>query len=306
MNAMSSKTFFLTLFLFPSVLFGQLDTIHYMPPFFASEAQGEQFIFLSTPSQQDITVEVRTPQGILIRNVVINNANPDFIYFGDDETTRLMVEEDQLGIPQDDEGLIFRSDQEFYCNYRVTSNDGNHSGSITCKGTIARGRIFRPGHMITSNAFGFKSNTVSIIALENATVRFSNLPDGLDLANVGITNGTETFQLNAGETITLSAIYFIFAPNDVRGFFGSLIESTGDLVVNVGSHTGGILANNFRDIGVDQIVPMKSLGTEYILVRGNGLDEMENIMVCFHENNTELSINGGFEGTFNAGDFFQI
>lgn len=303
---MSSKTFILTFLFFPSVLFGQLDTIHYMPPFFASEAPGEQFIFLSTPSQQDITVKVHTPQGNLIQNVIISNANPDFIYFGDDETTRLMVEVDQLGIPQNDEGLIFKSDQEFYCNYRVTSNDGNHSGSITCKGTIARGRVFRPGHMITSNAFGFKSNTVSIMALENAAIRFSNLANGLELANYGVTNGAESFQLNAGETITLSAVYSIFAPNDVRGFFGSLIESTGDLVVNVGSHTGGVLANNFRDIGVDQIVPMNSLGTQYILVRGNGLDEMENVIVCFHENNTELSINGDLEGTFNAGDFLQI
>ncbi|HKK87686.1 MAG TPA: IgGFc-binding protein, partial [Saprospiraceae bacterium] len=303
---MFSRFFLFTLLYLPGALLAQLDTMHFMPPFFASEAQGEQFIFLSTPSQQDITVEVRTPQGNLLRNVTISNANPDFIYFGDNEDTRLMVEANQLGIPQDDEGLIFRSDQEFYCNYRVTSNDGNHSGSITCKGTIARGRVFRPGHLITSNAFGFKSNTVSIMALENATVRFTNLPNGLDLANYGVTNGTEVFQLDAGETLTLSAVYFLFAPNDVRGFFGSLIESTGDLVVNVGSHTGGIVANNFRDIGIDQIVPMNSLGTEYILVRGNGLDVMESVIVCFHANNTELLVNGGLEGTFDAGDFLQI
>ena len=303
---MSFKSVIYFFFFLPSVLYGQLDTVHYMPPFFASEAQGEQFIFLSTPSQAPITVQVFTPQGNLLQNVTISNANPDFIFFGDDEATRLMIEADQLGVPQNDEGLIFRSDQEFYCNYRVTSNDGFHSGSITCKGAVARGRVFRPGHMINSNSFAFKSNTVSILALEDATVRFSNMPDGLDLANYGVTNGTETFQLDAGETLTLSAVYFLFAPNDVRGFFGSLIESTGDLVVNVGSHTGGIVANNFRDIGVDQIVPMRNLGTEYIMVRGNGLNVMENIILCFHVDNTELRINGVLEGIYNAGDVLRI
>lgn len=298
--------FVLLLGYLPSIALCQLDTVHYFPPFFANEAQGEQFIFLSTPSVQAINIEIRTPQGNLIRNVSISNANPDYIYFGNDDLTRLMIQPTQLGVALNTKGLVLRSDREFYCNYRITSNDGFHSGSITCKGEVAKGRIFRPGHMITSNAFIQKSNTVSMMALEDATVTISNLPPGLDLANVGVTNGTEIFTLNQGQTLTLSAIYFLFNPNDTRGFFGSLIESTGDLVINCGSHTGGILANNLRDIGIDQIVPMNALGDEYILVRGNGTDQMENVMVMIHEDNTEVNVNGLFEGVYNAGEYVVL
>lgn len=286
--------------------YGQLDTVHYFPPFHASEhSLGEQFFFLSTPSNQNIEIEVLDSYGYPVEVLTISNRNPESYFVGTNNDSRVMTQQTELAIALQNKGYIFRSDDYFYCNYRVIAHP--QSGSITCKGTSAVGYRFRPGHMINSHHYSYRSNSVSMMALEDAEIKISNLPDDLILRNIQIDSGELHFQLNKGETIVLSEYFHITAPNNVQGFLGSLIESTGEIVVNCGSYTGGnVEIQDARDIGFDQIIPMHMAGKEFICIRGNGFDLMENVIIVIDRDSTILEVNGFNYGKFDAGDYVVL
>jgi hypothetical protein len=64
-----------------------------------------------------------------------------------------------------------------------------------------------------------------------------------------------------------------------------------------------------QDIGIDQIVPAERLGFEYVLLRGNGNNNMEKPLVVAIENNTEIFVNGSMTPIVtltNSGDYFLI
>ena len=60
-----------------------------------------------------------------------------------------------------------------------------------------------------------------------------------------------------------------------------------------------------RDQGIDQIVPLNNVGFEYIFVRGNGDNIVENIIVVADKDNTEIYLkdNSTPSYTLNAGEF---
>ncbi|HKK88304.1 MAG TPA: IgGFc-binding protein, partial [Saprospiraceae bacterium] len=286
--------------------FAQLDSVHYFPPFHASEhTLGQQYFFLSTPSQGDIDIEVLDSYGNTIDILQISNDSPESYLVGTNNSSRVMTAYAEIGMPLDNKGYIFRSDNHFYCNYRVIAHP--QSGSITCKGTSAVGYRFRPGHMINSHHYSTRSNSVSILAIEDSEIKISNLPDDLSLENIQIQDGVIEFSLNRGETIVLTEYLHITRPNNIMGFMGSLIESTGKIVVNSGSYTGGNVQNqDFRDIGFDQIIPMHMAGKEFICIRGNGFDLMENVIVIIDQDSTKISVNGNYLGNYSAGEYLVL
>ncbi len=280
--------------------------MHYFPPFHAAEhVFGEQYFFLSTPSIQPIEIEILDNYENLISVVNISNNAPQSILVGTNNASRVMTELPELGIPLHNKGYIFRSSFSFYCNYRVYAYP--QSGSITCKGSRAIGRRFRPGHMINSNHFSNRNNSVSIFAVEETHVTVTGLPIDLVIYGVNNINGTVEFDLIKGETMILTAFYNIISPNNIQGFLGSLIESTGDIVVNCGSYTGGnITTLDYRDIGFDQIIPMTAAGNSFIAIRGNGFDLMENVIVVIDKDNTEVKVNGVNLGNYFAGEYLVL
>lgn len=284
----------------------QLDSVHYFPPFHAAEHSiGQQYFFLSTPSDTDIDIEVLDSYGNTLDILQISNASPQSYLVGTDNSSRVMTERTEIGTPLRNKGYIFRSDNHFYCNYRVIAFP--QSGSITCKGTSAVGYRFRPGHMINSLHYSIRSNSVSLLALEDAEIKISNLPDDLFLENIQIQNGIVNLSLTKGETFVLSEYMSLNQPNNVMGFMGSLIESSGKIVVNCGSYTGGnVQTENSRDIGFDQIIPMHMAGKEFICIRGNGFDLMENVIVIIDRDSTRINVNGNYHGTYAAGDYVVI
>jgi len=111
--------------------------------------------------------------------------------------------------------------------------------------------------------------------------------------------------LNEGESYTLSGYTNHIANYD--GFIGALVNSDKPIIVNTGNALGGFSGSNGRDYTIDQIVPVKEVGSEYIVVEGNGISTTERPMVISTEPNTDVFINGNFHTTLvNAGDYVLI
>jgi len=88
---------------------------------------------------------------------------------------------------------------------------------------------------------------------------------------------------------------------------GALLTASKPIAVNVGSWLGAP-QDGANDVGLDQIVPFEAVGTEYILCKGNGSDEMEVPMVVAHKDGTQIRINGSANpvAVLKGGQFFRV
>ena len=170
----------------------------------------------------------------------------------------------------------------------------------------ALGTTFRVGSYTNENPQDNYLNFVSVMATEdNTQVTFSDLDAGLIIKNyTGVT--PIVVNLNEGESYTIATNSNDSVINQ-DGLIGALVNSDKPIVVNCGSTNGSFGGGNGRDYGIDQIVGLSKVGTEYIFVRGNGSDVWENILIVAHSDNTTISINGNAPiSTINAGEFYVI
>ncbi|MBK8556667.1 MAG: gliding motility-associated C-terminal domain-containing protein [Lewinellaceae bacterium] len=296
-------------------LLAQLDTIHWLPPMHARTEWGPQYLYLSTPDSVPFPVSVRDGGGNLIFTVNISNANPFRYNLGADAFTKTLVTEDELGMPLQDKGLVIDGPRKFYAYFRAHSNSEFHAGNLTCKGRAALGTTFRVGQLIQANSESIlRCNFVSWMATEDDT----------DITLSGFSTGTHfrfgdqdvpsygtpiTIHLQKGESAVYSnyvqSSMLHFPPN---GLMGALVKSNKPIAVNCGSWVGAPVEFEAHDMGIDQIVPVERVGTEYILCKGNGSDILEHPIVIAHYNNTKVWLNGNPNpvGTLQAGDYMTL
>ena len=94
----------------------------------------------------------------------------------------------------------------------------------------------------------------------------------------------------------------------LENFESEVLKSSKPIVVNVGSANGKIGTSTGRDQGVDQLVPIDKVGHEYIFVRGNGTNDIENVIASADIDGTEIYLNNDTAATqtLNAGDYYII
>jgi gliding motility-associated-like protein len=162
-----------------------------------------------------------------------------------------------------------------------------------------------------NQAGGVRNFMASFMATEdNTTVILSEYDTGVVFESLAgnITDDVQTFNLNAGESVTVSG-YTDFSPN-LTGFVGALLTSTKPIVVNTGNATGGMSTPTAgQDFNLDQIVPVNIVGDEYIVVKGNGSDLHERPLIIATQDNTQVFINGNTTAAatlLNAGDYFLV
>lgn len=149
----------------------------------------------------------------------------------------------------------------------------------------------------------------SVMATEdNTQVTIDNYDTDVTFLNDGplIEDDVITFTLNAGETYVVAGRNNT-VPN-LDGFIGARVTSTNPIAVNTGSILGSLNSNNEQDMGLDQLVPVELVDTEYICIRGNGNNGMERPMVVATQDNTEIFINGAAApiATINAGEYYLV
>ena len=293
----------------------QLDNVHYLNPLLAgsynnSTSIEQEFIYLSTPSVADITVQMNYASGtgsprVSVTNLSLplsssnptytstgsltfNNANPIRLQFVTDAnviikpgTTPTTVATNTGGtvISGNTAGLKFESsniNDKYYLNYRARSNA--QAGSMLTKGIAALGKEFRWGGSPTLAITTIKDigNMLSIMATEDGTsIRIDNIKTGTEFINglsaTLLTGPSITRTLQKGES------FILYAPVKINttsmqdtGWLGAKVISDKNVAVAVGGLMQQGASGDNRDIGFDQLVSVDKLGLEHVVMQGNG------------------------------------
>ena len=318
------KTVIFFIFLYCSVVaHAQLSKTHYIPPLtYAGTGNAnpeDQFIYISTPSVTDVNFTIKPAgQGVAgyIQGVV-SNLQPKAIYIGNGGNTQLFMPALQTSKVTTDKGYIIEADSPIYVSVRMLAGaDINppQAGALVSKGLAAKGTVFRAGMYNNENPQTNYLNFISVMATENNTVvNFSDIPNGVIIDNY---QGTKpiTTTLNKGESYILATTCSNYQTasdpslDNRAGLIGTLITSTNPIVVNCGSANGSFYNGGGRDYGIDQIVGLDKVGTDYIFVKGDGADGWENVLIVANEDNTTITINGNTAptATLNAGEYLIL
>ncbi len=291
--------------------YSQLSKTHYIPPLtnaeFGNANPGDQYIYLSTPSATDIPYTIKLvgqPVSSYITGNV-SNTNPQQIPLGSGNG-QLFIPSAQTSVIVNNKGYIIEAESTIYVSVRMNAGGGAQAGALVSKGLSALGTTFRVGSYTNENPQDNYLNFASVMATEdNTQVSFSDLPAGIIIKNYSGTTPIST-SLNKGESYTIATNSSSSVINR-DGLIGSLISSNKPIVVNCGSTNGSFHNGSSRDYGIDQIVDLSKVGTEYIFVKGGGENGWENILIVAHSDNTTISINGNTSvATINAGDYYLI
>ena len=328
---MIKKILYIFILLFTSISYSQLSKTHYIPPLtHAAEGNAnavDQWMYISTPSTSPVNVSI-LPVGGTARTITVQNNQPQKVQISTNGYSQLYVEANTTSQVMNNKGYIIDADKPIYVSVRVNAGgfEGNddssaQAGALVTKGLDGLGRTFRVGTFNSqSNSANFNNylNFLSVMATEdNTTVNFTNnYTSGFVIENYSGQFPINNIQLNRGESYvialelkdTSTATTQDAVTRNRDGLIGTLIQSDKDIVVNSGSSNGSFHNGGARDYGIDQIVDLSRVGKEYILVRGDGSDGWENILVVGHEDGTEINIYGSSNSTqtINAGEYHLI
>ena len=306
------KRILLLLILISNVSYSQLSNKHWLPPLHARDASvvAQHYLYLSTPELIPFQVTVTDGAGVPIAGspFTISQGNPEEIFIGNSQNSKMFRPLADVNIVNSNLGLILEGSGDFYASFRVRS--ANHAETLVSKGRSGAGTNFRVGSLPQNFDGGTRNFVTSFMATEdNTSVLVSDYDVDVEfVSNSGnITANSQTFTLNEGESVILSGYCNI--PANLTGFVGALITSDKPIVVNTGNALAGMgTQGDGQDFNLDQIVSLEEVGTEYILVKGNGSANTELPLLIGTEDNTTIFINGNPipVTTINAGDYFLV
>ncbi len=200
-----------------------------------------------------------------------------------------------------------------YVTVRLTSTPQNYqAGGLVSKGAAALGTQFRIGAFTNTGISVTSENHytfASILATENNTlVTFGDIKPGVTVINNTFPGSTPNdVVLNAGESFVIA----VEGPSDPNrdGLIGASISSNKPIAVNCGSFAGTNGDNDMNlDLGFDQIVSAERTGTDYIFIKGSGVDVTERPLLVSNEDDTEIYLNGSTTptATLNSGEYLAL
>ncbi|MGL2966935.1 T9SS type B sorting domain-containing protein [Flavobacterium sp. XGLA_31] len=292
----------------------QFSKTHYIPPLSNSDLQEpqEQTMYISCPSITPVNFQIQEIGGGIITGTV-DRDNPYVYSIGWGFDTQLLVSSSDVSTVKNNKGFIVQAEDLVYVTVRLTSTPQNYqAGGLVSKGSAALGTQFRIGAFtntgisaITENHYTF----ASILATENNTiVSFSDIKPGVTILNNTLAGNTpDNITLNAGESYVIA----VEGPNNANrdGLIGAAITSDKPIAVNCGSFAGTNGNNNMNlDLGFDQIVSAERTGTEYIFIKGSGVDVTERPLLVANEDNTDIFLNGSTipTATLNSGEYLAL
>ncbi|QCE40326.1 gliding motility-associated C-terminal domain-containing protein [Psychroserpens sp. NJDZ02] len=288
-NFVSIKRVFMLLFLFVfsfSAL-AQFDTEFYMAPVLdpiGNSNNGPTFLIITTPyASSDVTVS-KSDGTILYQGVATNIAPIKIQLTGD-----VLDEGDtsNYNTVESDKGIIITATQPVQAVH--TNDSANNKSFITLKGTNALGLEFYAGsqtQVLNADYSDDDRHFISVMATEDNTDVTITMPTGLFLAdNAGAsTINSVTFRLNKYETYVVKNADETNLTNNITG---AHISSNENIAVTLGAQhiRQSFATHNAADAGIDQIIPVSLLDTEYILPRGQSTNDYT-ILVAATANTT--------------------
>ena len=293
--------------------FSQFSKTHYIPPLSSSNIQfaQAQFLYVSSPSLTLVNF-ILTPIGGTPIQGVVSRDQPYRYSIGSGNDTQLIINETDAGTIKNNKGFVVEAEDLVYVTVRLTAHPNRYqAGGLVSKGLAGLGTQFRIGAftnaslpLVDGNHYTFGA----ILATENNTVvSFSDIKAGATLTNnTAVGNNPTPITLNKGESyiISVSGIN----PLNADALIGAGITATKPIVVNCGSFAGSNGTVSRLDLGFDQIVTADRTGTDYIFVRGNGVDETERPLIVANEMGTEVFLNGSSTAytTLDTGQYLAL
>ena len=330
------KAVLFTFFLFVlNSLTAQLSKKHYLPPIFGFNESairniGSSSLYLSTPLDTVFTVSIyhgssTTPS----EQVKVSAKKSAKVLLGEFDKSPIVAKgENYINKAISDKGIRLEANLPFFANIRCKA--GAQCISLTSKGVTALGNDFRTGHMVTGLFKPLSKNSskeevkgretygnfVSIMATANSTeIKLSDFKKGVyfkGLKKTGknpkqYTTIDQTVTLNKYESLIIYEAASDFNFEDENKSFGSRIQSTKPVAVNIGTALGLSPLGRANDNGADQIVPSEKVGSEYILIKGEGTDILEKVVIVATENGTNFKINNSpLVNVLQAGNHYII
>lgn len=288
----------------------QLSNKHWLPPLHSRDAFAisDHHIYISTAETTPFQVHVKTGNGVPIAGspFTVSRTNPVNIEIGNGQPTSMFLDINDINIVKNDKGLILEGSKDFYVSFRMKAS--NHAETLISKGRPGIGTSFRLGSTPQGGELSLRNFVSSVMATEdNTTITLSDYDsEVVFVSGAGaITDDTQTFTLNEGESIVFSG--YTDNLNNWDGFIGALLTATKPVAVNTGNAHAGV-SDNGSDLTLDQIVSSSQIGTEYIFIEGKGLPEMESPLIIANEDNTEIFLNGSTlpATILNAGDYYLV
>lgn len=303
----------LLLFLFAFFSFyisAQLDREHWFAPMVdrvsSNTTQNYQSIYMSTGETTPFNVEIYH-NNVVIATVTLSKNNPVKYSIQSSLRNRIITTSQSDLFKPVAKGFYLKGERPFFASLRFSIN--NHGEIQTSKGTAGLGTEFRAvmAPITVSNSILNFMN--SIMATENNTqVTITDFQPNTVFSDF-VSRSQITFTLNKGQS------YIIDGrgnnSNNYLSYIGAKITSTKPIVIANGNFNGQYAGNHSSssDILMDQGVPVDKLGTDFVLMKGNGstTSGMEAAMIVAHENNTQIYLNNGPTpvATLNAGQFYK-
>lgn len=284
----------IALFLYLGTM-AQYSKVHYLPPTYNQQSRIEfSTITVTTLEESPFDVFLTNASGNYTRNLEgLSKENPititlplggnDGIFKGDEGKTNQVL---------NSEGFILTADNYFFSSQIHAV--ANQAAVIAPKGIAGLGTEFYSGHIYSaSGTNNSRAHFLSVIASEDhTTVTFNNPRVKWE--------GQENYQfsvaLNRGESYVLAAsfnyISGLVGDDLFNAFNGTHITSDRPIAVNSGSFLASSSSGG-QDAGVDQIVPVNQLNTEFILAQGQSTNRnLETAMIIASEDNTLVFLNG--------------
>lgn len=302
---MKRLLYFFLIFFTVSNFNAQLDREHWFAPMSARANTGDnvQRIYMSTDETTPFPVRIYN-NNVVIATVMISKGNPQFYEISNRELI-ITTTYTNLFKPVS-KGIYLNGDKPFYASLRFSIYQ--HGELLTSKGTSAIGTEFYTAMApITVNnsilnfmtsVMATEDNTQVTITGFNPNVRFSD----------NITRTQINFTLNKGQSYIIDGTG-TFSQN-WTGFIGAKITATKPVSVTNGNFNGQYAGNfsNSSDILMDQGVPTNKLGTDFVLMKGNGptSSNMERAMIIATQDGTQVFLNNNATAvaTLNAGQYY--
>jgi SprB repeat len=264
----------------------------YMPPIYGnptdanSQIYGTQDLVLST-SADFTTVTIRTLDGSYTKTVVVTATGSTVVSI----PTSVIMSNSPNTIQQN-KGLIITSSEPVQATYRLTAFYNQDIVPLKCKAAL--GYAFYAGSQtrLSGNNGIDERHFVGVMATQPNTVVTFRSPIALEGVSAAL-GQPFSVTLNAGETYLLTTKVINSSSTENKSMSGVLVTSNQPIVVNSGSQHNYQPYSGNRDAGIDQLVPARITGQNYIAVHGqNTANNSDYVIVVAVENNTSVSING--------------
>ena len=296
--------------LFPFFSYAQLSKQHYIPPV-PDLIFDSAHLYISTP-HENVQFTIK-PMGQPSSSWIVgtlSNTNSFKIEVAISEIGAKSWEFDPDHVFAN-KGFEVFANREVYVSLRLRAN--NHAGSLVSKGVDGLGKSFRVGGMERQGEEDY--SFFSLMATKNNTIVNLSFDPALR-TYISQNELPQTIVLDKNETYIA---VFNGTHNDL--FIGTHIESqNNDIVVNSGSILGSFSNEiidspdffegtdygyadgqgekdlgylNGSDMGIDQMISLNPSvdATEYLLIKGDSFNSIENALIIANEDNTLVYLN---------------